>query len=147
VYLCVLVLVSLTSPGRVVKLGENQCFDDWCIAVTDVRRETTDSGPTLAVTFRISSRAKRRAQRENGLSVYLVDGHGRRYDPAPAPDAPPFGTLLQPGEAVTTSRVFPIPADIGQLGLVVSHGGGFPVCVIIGDSESLFHKPTVVQLD
>jgi len=146
-YFGVLILVSLASPRRVVRVGENQCWDDWCIAVTDVRRQPASAVVSYVVTLRVSSRARRRAQRERGVQVYLTDDRGRRYEPALDNAAIPFDVLLQPQEAINTTRVFEAPIDSHDLVLVVSHGGGFPVCCIIGESESLFHKSTVVRLN
>ena len=55
--------------------------------------------------------------------------------------------LLQPGESVTTSRVFRLPADASGLGLITGQGGPgcFPACFIIGDNASLFNKRTFVR--
>jgi len=147
VYLGVVVLVSVVSPRRVLKVGEDQCFDDWCIAVASVRREPAEAAVSYVVALRVSSRARGRPQRERGLQVYLMDEGGRCYDPIPDPAAGPFDVLLQPQEPVHVSRTFQLPADARDPVLVVSHGGGFPGCCIIGDSDSIFHKRTVVRLD
>src|SRR5262249_51939326 len=82
-YFGVIILVSLAPPRGVVRVGDNQCWDDWCIAVTDVRRQPATAAVTYVVTLRVSSRARRRAQRERGLHVYMTDDQGRRYEPAP----------------------------------------------------------------
>ena len=59
----------------------------------------------------MSSQARRVAQRNNnGLLVFLTDDRGMRYPRLPAPDAPAFNVLLQPGESVTTVRRFQGPA-------------------------------------
>jgi hypothetical protein len=146
-YFGILILVSLVSPRRVLKVGEMQCWDDWCITVTDVQRTSTRSGVRFEVELRLSSRARRRPQRERGVSVYLWDSQGRRYEAASDRTAVPFDILLEPGGAVSTLRVFDVPLGTHDPVLIVSHGGGFPGCFIIGDSESLLHEPTVVRLD
>ena len=147
VYLGIVILVSLVSPRRVLNLGEELCSDDWCIAVTNVRRQPAEDAQSYAVTFRISSRARRRAQRERGVLVYLMDDRGRSYDAAPDPAAIPFDILLQPQEAVNITREFHLPADAQNPVLVVTREGWFPGLFIIGDSGSLFHKRTVVRLE
>jgi len=147
VYLGVVILVSLVTPRRVLSVGDDQCWDDWCIAVAKVRRTVTGNAVSYEVTLRVSSRARRRPQRERGVQVYLMDDRGRSYDPLPDQSAVPFSILLQPTEAVDVTRRFELPLDAHAPVLVVSHGGGFPGIVIIGDSESLFHKGTVVRLD
>jgi hypothetical protein len=96
VYLGVLVTVSLLSPRCVLEIGDEQCSDDWCIAVVKVNRQEGDEGPLYGLTFRITSRARRRAQRERGVQVCLIDELGRCYDPVPDTAEVPFDTLLQP---------------------------------------------------
>jgi hypothetical protein len=147
VYLGVVILVSLVSPRRVLNVGDDLCWDDWCLAVSNVRRTNADTGVRYVVTFRVSSRARRRAQRGRGSYVYFMDDRGRCYEPVPDPTAVPFDVLLQPQEAVDVTRVFELPTDAHDPVCVMSHGSGFPAWLIIGDSGSLFHKRTVVRLE
>jgi hypothetical protein len=150
-YFCAVILVSALSPQRFSAIGVDQCSDDWCIAVQSVRRDTASTGIRYEVTFRLASRARRVAQRERFVAVYLLDERGRRYAPATdATEVPaPFDTLLQPEETVATIRRFLVPADAKVAGLVVARGGGgwFPGCCIIGDQGSLLHRRTIVRLD
>jgi hypothetical protein len=147
VYLGILIIVSLVTPRRVLNVGDEQCSDDWCIAVTDVRRQPAEVAQSYAVTLRILSRARRRAQRERGVRVYLMDNRGCCYDPVPDPASIPFDVLLQPQEAVNITRVFHLPADAQEPVLVVAREGWTPGLFVIGDSGSLFHKQTVVRLE
>jgi hypothetical protein len=147
VYIGIVILVSLLSPRRVLHVGDAQCRDDWCIAITDVRRLAAKDALSYEVTFRVSSRARRRAQRERGVQVYLMDDRGRCYNPRTDPAAVPFDVLLQPQQAVAMTRRFSLPADSHDPVLVVSHKGWFPGNLVIGDSESLFHKRTVVRFE
>lgn len=147
-YLGVVVVVSLVTPQRVIAIGDDQCSDDWCIAVSQVRRTPVANGVTVEVTFRVSSRARRVEQRERGVIVYLRDAHGRRVDPVARATDLPFDVRLAPQAQVTTSREFLVPADATELGIVVARSGlPFPGCCIIGDESSLFHKRTIVRLD
>jgi hypothetical protein len=146
-YLGIVIAVSLASPRRVVPMGEDQCFDDWCIAVVKARHLSKNDSQTCEVTLRVSSRARRVTQRERDVRVYLLDGRGTRYDPIADPAADRFDIPLKPQEAANATRSFELPADARDLFLVVSHEGWFPSAFIIGDSESLFHKPTVVRLE
>lgn len=147
-YLGVIIVVSLASPQRVLALGEDQCFDDWCIAVDDASRSEAPSRAEYVVTLRVSNRARRIAQRENGVVVYMLDEKGRRFESAANPSAAPLNLLLQPGESVTMPRTFEVSGASGQLMLVVGHEGStrFPGLFIIGDDSSLFHKPTIVHV-
>jgi hypothetical protein len=150
-YFAIVVLVSLVSPQRVLNVGDDRCWDDWCIAVTNVHTTLGNQVASRSITFRLSSRAGRVAQRERGLVVYLVDSRGRRFDPV-APDAAavPFDVMLQPRESVNTTRLFETSGDAYDLGLVVRHGAvgyQFPGCCIIGEDASLLHKRTIVHID
>jgi hypothetical protein len=144
IYMTIVAAVALTAPQRIIHLGEDRCFDDWCIAVQRADHE----GATYIVTFKISSRAKRVTQREKGMDPYLIDAQGRRFDSAPAPQAIPMDVLLAPGEAVETTRSFTLPNDARDLGVVFAHEGShcFPGCFIIGDDGNPLHKRTVVPL-
>jgi hypothetical protein len=146
-YLGVVLIVSLASPQRVLGFGENRCFDDWCIAVDDIARSESSTRVVYTVTLRVSSRAQRVPQRENGVVVYLRDEKGRRFDSAADPSAAPFNVLLQPGQSVTTTRIFKVSDASSQLALVLGREGlsNLPGIFIIGDDSSLFHKPTIVR--
>jgi hypothetical protein len=148
VYLSIVVAVSLLSPQRFSALGDSQCSDDWCIAVSSATRTAVLQGSRIDVDFRLSSRARGVAQRERFVTVYLRDSQGRRYDPEGDTAAVPFDTLLAPGQSITASRSFVVPEAAVILGLVVAREGGgrFPGCCIIGDESSLFHKRTIVRL-
>jgi len=124
-YMVVVTLVSLVSPRRVAARGEDQCSDDWCIAVTDIARAGTGALDTFHVAFQLSSRARRVTQRERFVVVYMRDRTGRRYDASPQDGQPPFDTQLGAGESITTSRTFAVPAHAAVLGVVVAREGGF----------------------
>jgi hypothetical protein len=145
-YFAVVIVVSLLSPRRVFKPGASQCFDDWCIGVEGFRQAPEAGGVAYSVDLRLSSRARRVAQREKNVSVYLTDDHRSRYDPIAASSASPFDVLLQPQESVIVSRSFLVPAQAKSVGLVIAHEGGFPIGWFIIGYDSWFRKPTVVPL-
>jgi hypothetical protein len=145
-YLLTAIVVHFLLPLRVLSIGDAQCSDDWCITVESVKRPPA-TGPEIycEVILRISSRARRVAQRERGLSTYLIDGRGRRFDPAPEISQMPLDVMLEPEQTVTATRTFRIPPDARQLSLVVAHEDGIPMhWFIIGRSP--FDKSTVVRL-
>lgn len=142
VYFLVLVVVSLSSPQKVLALGEPRCFDDWCLTAQSASRAASGA---ILIDLRVSSRAKRVDQRAPDAAVFLTDDQGRRWDPAPDASELPLAVMLHPGEAVETARRFEVPSTARGLGLVVNHGNG-PANLIIGDEASLFHKRTVYLL-
>lgn len=149
VYFSVLVVVSVLTPQRFIKIGDDQCSDDWCIAVSTIGRHPTAEGIRYEVTFRLSSRAQRVAQRERFVVVYLRDSHGGRYNPEVDPGSVPFDTLLEPMQTITATRRFLVPRNADIVGVVVAREGGgrFPGCCIIGDEGSLLHKRTIVRVE
>jgi len=141
IYLGIVAAVALTTKQRVVPMGEDQCFDDLCVAV--VKSEGKEN--RYEVTLRISSRARRRVMRAPDLAVYLIDGAGREYRDSEAGPGRPLTDFLRPGESFETVRIFTVLRGVSDLSLVVSHGG-WPGWFIIGENNSLLHKPTVVPL-
>lgn len=144
IYMAIVETVAFATPQRIVPIGEDRCFDDWCVAVKRAEHQAS----TYFLTFKISSQAKRVSQRAKGAYVFLMDSQGRRFNPAPDPSAVPFDVLLQPGEAVETKRSYTLPGDAREVGVVVVHEGSycFPGCFIIGDEANPIHKRTIVPL-
>lgn len=145
-YLGVVVLSSVFWPRTVLQVGDQRCFDDWCIAVEDSSRQPMPSGVSYTVTLRLSSHARRVSQRENDVVIYLTDHRGRRYDPTSDGSGIPLNTQLEPRESVTATRSFELPADAREPGLIIAHEGGLPIGWLIIGYETWFHKPTLVRL-
>jgi hypothetical protein len=146
VYVGLVYLAAAVSGPKVVPLGRADCYDDWCFAVFRVDRVV--SGPTVRyeVTMRLSSRARRRAQRELGArDVYLVDSEWKRFDPLPDSSKTPFNSPLQPGQAVLAHRSFTVPAGEGPMSLMIDRHD-FPFCVVIGECDA-FHAGTRFLLE
>ncbi len=141
IYMTFVVALSLAVPRRVARIGERECFDDWCVAVEGFRREARDGRAAYRVELRLASRALRVTQRERNLAVYLTDERGRRWDAVDAKTAAPFDVALGPGDSVVVSRTFVAPADAGPVGLAVTHEGGFPVGWLIAGYDTGFRKP------
>jgi len=149
-YLLAGIAVSFLKPQRVIPVGEPWCLDDWCLTAEKVSRTPAAARISYQVGLRISSRAGRVAQRASGAWIYLIDDRGHLYSPDPDPSAVPLDVLLQPGESVTTSRVFEVPSGARGLGLVTGHGG--PYCgpmdiLIIGSASCLFKKPAMIRIE
>jgi hypothetical protein len=163
VYFAVLVAVSLLSRPKVLRMGERQCFDDWCVSVEHAARRSRVGQPPAdveargvfyVVTVRVSNAARRRAQRAADVGVCLIDDNGHRYGPSPlgqrALDATGAGgqdltTRMPPGGSFVRRVVFDVPREAAELALVVNHGR-FPGLVIIGHPHSFLHAPTVIKL-
>lgn len=146
-YFAVVLIVAIAAVPPVHRVGEPQCFDDWCIGVVEAQHATAGSAQSWHVTLRISSRALRVNQRENYAAVFLTDSRGRKYRPDPAPANIPLDSRLGPGESLDAPRSFTLPPDATGVRLVFTHEGGFPIgALIIGENE-FFHDATVIALD
>jgi hypothetical protein len=150
IYLATSVAFAAFAPQRLIRLGDPWCFDDWCISVNRVDRVLNATLVDYNIGLRIFSRAGRATQRAKGAWIYLIDDRGKRFSPVADPSGVPLDVLLQPGESVSASRVFRVPADARVLGLITGHGGG-DYCgamsiLIIGSSGCLFDKPTMIRL-
>jgi hypothetical protein len=163
IYLAIVVMVSLLSPRKEFRIGQDECFDDWCMAVEKAEfasavgqgaARISTRGVFCIATLRVSSRALGRAQAAPDAAVHLLDDRGRIYYASPEGQQAyersfgssiPLGSRLEPGSSFQSVRVFELPADADNLGLVVEHGG-WPGRFIIGDASSLLHKRTVILL-
>lgn len=146
VYMLVVIAVSLVLPRRMLNSGDSQCFDDWCVAIAGSKRSETAKSVEYRVGLRLFSRARRIAQRENHLAVYLTDKSGRRFDPVSDKSDLPFDVLLQPEESVVLSRRFILPPDAADVNAVITHEGGFPIGWFIMGYDTWFRKPPLIRL-
>jgi hypothetical protein len=149
VYLCAVIGVSLGQGQRVVAMGEPQCFDDMCFAVMRVEEVPgfliRDGRRLLRVSVQVRNRG-RKAQSERLIRAYLVDGQGRRWEMLPGVNGVQLTARVAGGDSVVSEPVFKVAADASGLGLVLTHGRWQPRMVVIGDSDSLLHRKTVVAL-
>jgi hypothetical protein len=149
VYLSVVIGVSLRQRQRVVAMGEPQCFDEMCFAVTRVEEVPgfliRDGRRLVRVSVQVSNRG-RKAQSEGLIRAYLVDGQGRRWEESAGVNGVELTARVAGGGSVVSEPVFKVAGDATGLGLVLTHGNRQPGVLVIGDSDSLLHKRTVVKL-
>jgi hypothetical protein len=160
IYGVALVITSLVSPQQVVKVGEERCFDEWCITVTGASREPSVGGVRAngifyVVSVRVSSHSRGRPQREKDVYTYLTDGRGRRFEISTAGQSAlqraglagvPMTSFVDPGGSFESHLAFDVPQDATNMGFVKRSHGWFPMLFIIGDSSSFLHRPTIVRL-
>jgi hypothetical protein len=149
VYLCVVIGVSLGQGQRVVAMGEPQCFDELCFRVIRVEEVPgfliRDGRRLLRVSVQVANRG-RKAQREGLIRAYLVDAQGRRWEMSPGVNGVELTARVAGGDSVVSEPVFKVAADASGLGLVLTHGRWQPGVLVIGDSDSLLHRKTMVAL-
>jgi hypothetical protein len=150
VYLAALVGASLMQPQKVVAMGQEQCFDDMCFALTGVEEVPgfliRDGSRLVRVRVRVSNRGRGKTQSEGLLRAYLVDAQGRRWEESTGVSGVRLRAKVAAGSSVVSEPVFKVARDSSGLGLVLTHGRRQPGVLVIGDSDSLWHKRTVVPL-
>jgi hypothetical protein len=149
-YLVVLVGVSLVQRQRVVAIGEPQCFGDMCFTVTGVEEVPgfliRDGRRLVRVSVKVANRGKN-AQGEGPIWAYLVDGQGRRWEESPGIEGVQLTARVPRGGSVVSEPVFKVAGNATGLGLVLTHGRWQPGLLVIGDSDSVLHRRTVVALN
>lgn len=165
IYLGGVGLASFLMPQQVLAIGDDWCFDDWCVAVDNVTL-TPELGPEdhrvqadgvfYVVGLRLSNHARGRPQRASSAKVYLLDGQGNQitiseagqlaYETEAGPSLP-LTVTIPLRQSVNTVRVFDVPIETSQVGLTIQHPVGFtPGLFVIGDQASLWHQPTIIRL-
>jgi hypothetical protein len=148
-YVAVVVGVSLAQRQKVVQIGEPQCFDEMCFTVMRVEEVPgyliRDGRRLIRVTVEVRNRGKK-AQGEGLIWAYLVDGQGRRWEESAGVEGVGLTARVTGGGAVVSEPVFKVAGDAKGLGLVLTHGQWQPGLLVIGDSGSLLHRRTVVEL-
>jgi hypothetical protein len=149
VYLLVVVVVSRVEKQRVVAVGQEQCFDEMCFRVVGADEVPgfliRDGRRLIRVRVEVENRGHK-AESEKLIRAYLVDAEGRDWEPLQGIAGVPLTERVGPGERIVSEPVFKVAADATGLALVFTHGRWQPGRLVIGDSDSLFHRPTVVPL-
>jgi hypothetical protein len=157
VYLAVLFVSDALEQQQVVKAGDNTCFDEMCFAVVSTQQsgETATSsslppssgGKLYAVTVRMTSQSRGRAQAEGGLRGRLYqdgkyftvsDADQHAFESLHGP-SPKLTQRLDPGQSILSVLVFEVPGEITHPALTLDHGFT-PGYFVIGESP-FFHKP------
>jgi hypothetical protein len=119
-----------------------------CFTVTqaqDVPGPAGDGGHLVRVSVRISNHSEK-TQSDDMIRAYLVDGQGRQWAESAAVSGVRLTARLAAGGSAVSQLVFKVPRDEARLALVFTHGHGWPGALVIGDSDSLLHRRTVVPL-
>jgi hypothetical protein len=147
-YVMVVVGVSLAQRQKVVQIGEPQCFDEMCftvIRVEEVPGYLIRDGRLIRVSVEVRNRG-RKAQSEGLIWAYLVDAQGRRWEESAGVEGVGLTARVTGRGAVVSEPVFKVTGDAKGLGLVLTHGRWQAGLLVIGDSDSLLHRRTVVEL-
>jgi hypothetical protein len=160
VCLAIVAVTDVFSPQKVFRVGEDQCFDEMCFAVSDVQTlpeqafnpAGTSSRRLYVVKIRVTSHSRGRPQAEGGLRGRLYDGDTyfsvseaaqKAYDSEHG-ESPRLTRKIAPGESILCILVFDVPQTIVHPALTLDHGFT-PGYFVIGESP-FFHKPDIHEL-
>lgn len=159
-YVVILLAVALVSPGEVRAMHTPWCFDDWCVAVDSVVTAPDIQGARPKHEWRVawltvSSTMRRARQAEPDAYVFLLDAAGNRHEASAAgeraldalsPGRHRLTDMLEPSSAISVAVAFDVSPSEGPYALSKSRRNRFPGMFIVGDAESLLHRPTTVPL-
>lgn len=130
-------------------LGQDQCYDEMCFAVTGVDEipglVAGDATRVVRVTIRVSNHDSV-AHEESRIHAYLVDATGRTWQPLPGLSGNRLDARIAGSSEMFSRPLFSVAQDASGLGLVMTHGRWQRRRLIIGDSDSIGHRPTIVAL-
>lgn len=168
-YLGVLLAVSLASHEQILGHGIPKRFCGFyldchlAVAVEGVERTpaigmVTAAGSFYVVKVRVSSDARRATLRMGEPDVVVVDAAGNRYPRSGAAERMLAGQRgqevsfvqpVEPGGSFVRQVVFDLPAGVEQPRLLVKDVRGIDVvleALLIGDEDSMLHRPTSFKL-
>jgi hypothetical protein len=149
IYVATLLGTSLKQPQKVVALGQDRCFDEMCFAVTNVQELPgyliRDGSKLIRVSVRIKNHSEK-MQSEGLMQAYLIDRQGRRWEQSTAVSGVQLTARVAAGDSVVSQPVFKVAGDATGLGMIFTRGQRQPGVLVLGDSDSLLHRRTVVWL-
>ena len=152
IYLGVLLFASSREPEQHIAPGRPVCFHAMCFTVTRVeevpgyfgRNRVGDGSRLVRVTVQVANHGKSSAVEKTG--AYLRDGQGRVWIETPGLSGNPLDGPVRAGGSVDSEPVFQVAPDATNLGLMLTHGRSSWHRLVIGDAESLGHRPRVMDL-
>jgi len=149
VYLLVLLSVSVFQRQRIVPIGQDQCHGEMCFAVAGVDEVpglvAGDDSRVVRVTIRVTNHGHS-AQSEGPIEAYLLDSRGRIWTPLAGLSGNRLNSRVAGGSQMLSQPLFRVAKDAAGLGLVFTRGPWQPGRLVIGDTDSLGHRPTIVPL-
>ncbi len=148
-YFAVLLGCSAIQPQKVIAIGQDQCYATMCFTVTAVDEVpglvAGDEGRVVRVAIRVANHGPS-GDAETLLFPYLTDSKGRAWEPLPGLSGNRLNQRVASGGQLVSQPMFRVAINSTGLGLVLTHGNWQRRRLVIGDSDSLGHRRTVVDL-
>jgi len=139
-YLVLWGIFYFISSDKVVPIGTDICFDDWCASVTKFERPKTlgkenqeliPHGQFIILNITMSNQARGIAQKPSEPRVHIVDEKGNSYSFSTEGQQAlekqignqiPIDERLELHESLETQLVFDIPKDARNLKVLIEEG-------------------------
>ena len=115
--------ISLLTPRTIVNVGETYCMDINCLGIDEVVTQAHASNTTYKLNAHFFNDANTVKISFKNVAYYLVDERGRRFPMISDPSAPPYDTLLDPGQSIKATLTFEVAPDVRQLSLAWERTG------------------------
>ena len=148
VYLGALLLVGRFQEQRVLAKGQEVCFDKVCYAVlgtTMVGEFKGAGGQLVQVDVRMTNRSGD-VRGVEGLHAYLVDEKGSQWPQTTGVGGNALTAVMSAGHQTVSEPVFRVEGTPGGLSLVLTRGWTGWGWLVIGDTDSLLHRPDLLRL-
>lgn len=149
-YMVLLLGVSWRQVGRVYRPGEERCFGSLCFKLREVEElpgflvRGEERERLLRVQIAVTNRNHEKTESEPGLTLYLEDERGHRYQQLAGLGGVRLTSALAAGSSTVSEPVFKVAKDATGLRLVLLHEGWTAARLKVGDPESLFHRPATM---
>ena len=147
-YMAVLVGVSLVQPQRFIAPGTPQCFGKMCYTVAGAEElpgYLAQNARLVRVHINIANHGSSTSG-DSLLHAYLLDTAGRRWTEISGLSGVRLTAKIPAGGTVTNEPIFKLPSDVVPQGIVLTHGRLQPGFLVIGDPDSMLHRPTIAKL-
>jgi hypothetical protein len=146
IYIAALLLTAHLQPQRVIPVGQPECFERVCYTVVAVESvgefKGMGGGQLVRVSIHIVNQSEE-ARSTAGLEPYLIDATGRIWPQTTGLGGVSLTLRLPAGGEATSQPVFRVQGTPPGMSLVLSrHHSGWH-WLVIGDSDSPGHKPTL----
>ncbi|MBS1798362.1 MAG: hypothetical protein JSS95_00910 [Acidobacteria bacterium] len=148
IYLAVLIGVSLLQPQKFVAAGTPQCYGKMCFTVLgfdEIPGYLLHGSRLVRVKIGIANRGHK-PESESRIRAFLISKQGGGWSEVPGLSGVRLTTRVPAGGSTVSEPVFKVDGDAVPEGIVFTHGRWQPGVLVIGDSDSLFHRPTIALL-
>jgi hypothetical protein len=150
IYMAALLAVGRLQGQRVLAIGQEECFGKTCYAVTGYDAvgefKGEGGGRLVQVRVRVRNGGPENAGVE-GMRAYLVDAQGRRWWQTRGLGGIALAVSLPAGGLAVSEPVFRVAEGADGLGLVLTRGHVGWGWLVIGDTDGLGHRHTVLRVE